>query len=193
MLINNPEYLHDKPEDVKGDLEYLISGFELDNPVCSPDCTIYQDKDCNKNCSDVAATISSDKAYPVESGVAPLVFEMKRVSVFEPCWSCEGHLGVDGGLWKLPMVWFYTRSPVYVRILSQALNEMLYNKTISNKWGVVVTHSNTDNLSTCFSLQPERGDVPLELESLQSDLSSITGQLIYEVKKEALKLLKKIN
>ena len=36
--------------------------------------------------------LSSDpERYPIEPGIVPLVFALRGLRVFEPCWSCEGH------------------------------------------------------------------------------------------------------
>ncbi len=49
--------------------------------------------------------LSSDpESHPLESRIAPLVYELKRLEVFDPCWSCAGHNGTDGALWKIPRV-----------------------------------------------------------------------------------------
>ncbi len=62
--------------------------------------------------------------HPIEPAVLPLVFAMKRQGTFQPCWSCEGHLGLDGTLWKIPRIWFYARSLVAARLLTEGLGDL---------------------------------------------------------------------
>jgi len=67
--------------------------------------------------------MTTDANFPIESGIAPLVFELKRLGVFEPCWSCEGHNDPGGNLWKIPRVWFYCDS--VVQVLGKTLRETI--------------------------------------------------------------------
>jgi hypothetical protein len=103
---------------------------------------------------------------------------MKRLPVFEPCWSCEGHLGPDGSLWKLPMVWFYTRSLLYLRLLADSLNQLKGAGRIKAPWQVVVSFSDPDNPETAFSIQPAiEGGAPTGLPDLWDDVRQIAGSL----------------
>ncbi len=55
--------------------------------------------ECSQHCPRAAHALSEDPdRHPIEPGIQPLVFAMKRLGVFTPCWSCEGHLPADGGL-----------------------------------------------------------------------------------------------
>ena len=54
---------------------------------------------CEATCPEAPKALTSDPVnYPIETGIVSLVFEMKRLGIFEPCWSCEGHLGPAGDL-----------------------------------------------------------------------------------------------
>src|ERR1700678_3681924 len=67
---------------------------------------------------------SEGEQSPVEPLVSPLVFELKKLGVFYPCWSCEGHTGQDGKVRNIPRVWFYADSVVHVRGLADAINRL---------------------------------------------------------------------
>ncbi len=36
-----------------------------------------------------------------------------------PFWSCEGHIGPAGKVTRLPRVWFYARSVLYPRLITE--------------------------------------------------------------------------
>ena len=193
MLIEKPLDILTDAELTLSELQFLLNSSMKTAPVCGPACDVYTEKRCDKNCEDAASFLSSDIDYPLEEIIAPLAFEIKRMGVYEPCWSCEGHLGLDGELWKLPMVWFYTNSMTYVRVMSQAIKEMYYQKKISNEWIVVVTHSNADNAAICFSLEPDKSYEKPNLESLQQDVKNIADLIVNMVGVEAQRLSSTIN
>jgi len=87
-------------------------------------------------------------------------------------------MAAGGSLWKMPMVWFYCRSMVYLRLLGDSLNRMTGNGGIKVPWGVAITYSDPGNPDTTFSLQPapgERGDI--SLPELQCDARAIARML----------------
>ncbi len=124
-------------------------------PVCASDCPRAGPGRCSRQCPDLPRMLSSGpENHPLESRIAPLVYELKRLEVFDPCWSCEGHNGTDGALWKSPRVWFYLRSVVHLRVLADALKELHLDRRLSVQWRVVLTFSDGDNADTTFSLEP---------------------------------------
>jgi hypothetical protein len=99
--------------------------------------------------------LSSEGArYPIEPGVVGLVFEMKRLGVFTPCWSCEGHPQPDGTPHKLPQVWFYSDSLLHVRLLAAGVSKLKRDGRLSTPWQVAVTYSDPENPETTFALEP---------------------------------------
>lgn len=122
--------------------------------------------------------LSVDPDLPIEPNIASLVFEMKRLGLFTPCWSCEGHLGTGGALWKLPRVWFYCESLTHVRLLADGLKDLDVGKKLSTRWQIVVTFSDADNPETTFSLEPaaSSGDT-VDLSALQQDAQAIARAL----------------
>ncbi|MCF8476557.1 MAG: hypothetical protein K9G60_05980 [Pseudolabrys sp.] len=108
--------------------------------------------------------------------VAPLVFEIKKLGVFHPCWSCEGHANQAGDIWKIPRVWFYSDSVVHVRALADAVDRMHADRRLSTRWHLVLTFSDPGNPDTTFSLEPEpAANEPLH--SLQADLRAMADDL----------------
>jgi len=154
--------------------------------VCGPSCTVVCPTcsmtacgcNCSSKCPDIPAHMTTDPNFPIESGIAPLVFEMKRLGVFEPCWSCEGHNDPNGNLWKIPRVWFYCDSVVQVRLLSDVIKNLKVDQLTVATWQVCLTFSDDDNPATTFSLEPEIGPgAQFGLAELQSDIQAITDFL----------------
>jgi hypothetical protein len=134
---------------------------------------------CTTDCENLPRMLSSEPdEFPIEEGIAPLVFELKRTGFFFPCWSCEGHPDRSGALWKLPQVWFYCDSTLHLRLLAELLKMLETRKAVTASWSVAVTHSDRDNTETTFALQPYlqgRGDVSLTM--LRSDVKAIAAAL----------------
>lgn len=166
--------------------------------VCGPGCTATCPKcgssacqcRCAPDCPDAPHALSSDPdAYPIEGAILPLVFEMKRLGMFRPCWSCEGHLGPDGTLWKLPRVWFYSESTVHVRLLSDGLSRLRHGNRLHADWRVIVTFSDPDNPDTTFSLEPAAFEpAEVTLAALQDDVREIARSLRTMITGEARRL-----
>jgi hypothetical protein len=144
------------------------------DPVCCPHCPDYRPSlGCHRDCLAAPRRLSSEGEHsPVEALVAPLVFELKRLGVFHPCWSCEGHDDQAGNLLKMPRLWFYADSVVHVRALADAVDRLFGARLLSARWQVVVTYSDPENPDTTFSLEPERGGVD-RLRPLQDDLRAL--------------------
>lgn len=112
----------------------------------------------------------------MEPLVAPLVFELKKLGVFYPCWSCEGHTDAAGAVRTIPRVWFYADSVVHIRAPNEAIDRLYNERHLSARWQVVVTYSNAGNPDTTFSLQPE-GATHDSLVGLQGDLRILAEKL----------------
>lgn len=159
----------------------------VEGRVCGAHCTIVCPQcgstacqcRCAPGCPEAPATLSSDpQAFPIEAAVVALVYEMRRFGMFQPCWSCEGHLDPQGELWKLPAVWFYCASLVHVRLLGAGLARLSANRTLKAKWQVVVTFSDPDNIETAFSLEPKQPvEAGIGLKELRADLAAIARAL----------------
>ena len=184
---------------IREELGEILHGGTDGVPVCAADCPRAGPGRCSRHCPDIPRMLSSDpENHPLESRIAPLVYELKRLEVFDPCWSCEGHNGTEGAMWKIPRVWFYCRSVVHLRVLADALKELHLDQRLSVQWRVVLTFSDGDNADTTFSLEPASlepsspapgpaASRPL-LAALQRDLDTIAGHLHDVVFEEARKL-----
>ena len=147
--------------------------------ICSQCGSLGCQCDCSPDCPEVPLALSIDPEHlPIEPLITPLVFEMKRLGVFRPCWSCEGHLHPNGTFWKVPRVWFYCDSRVHVRILADALANLKGARKLSTRWQVLVTYSDPDHPETTFSLEPlPPADSRLSLPSMQKDVVEIARSL----------------
>ena len=148
-------------------------------PGCKAVCPTCPSTICNCNCSrdrpDIPVKMTTDANFPIESSVAPLVYELKRMGIFEPCWSCEGHNDQNGKLWKIPRVWFYCASAVKVRVLSDVLKNLKIKERITAPWQVSLTYSEEDNPAARFSLEPVIGpDSLFTLDDLRHDIKVIS-------------------
>jgi hypothetical protein len=148
------------------------------DPVCCACCPDYQPAaGCHRDCAAAPRRLSSEgERSPVEPLVAPLVFELKKLGVFYPCWSCEGHTDPAGRVWKIPRVWFYSDSVVLARALADAIERLHAARRLAARWHLVVAHSEAGNLDTTFSLEPEPA-AEQPLRSLQGDLRVMAEEL----------------
>jgi hypothetical protein len=147
-------------------------------PVCCAHCPHYKSSTgCHRDCPAAPQRLSSEGEHsPVEPLVAPLVFELKKLGMFHPCWSCEGHTNQAGDVWKIPRIWFYADSVVHIRALGDAVNRLFNARRLSAHWHVVLTHSDAANPDTTFSLEPETA-ADSSLSALQGDLRAMAGEL----------------
>jgi hypothetical protein len=118
---------------------------------------------------------SEGERGPLEPLVAPLVFELKKLGVFHPCWSCEGHTDAASHVWKIPRIWFYADSVVHIRALADAIDRLFHARRLSSRWHLVLTHSDAANPDTTFSLEPEPAAATLGM--LQADLRVMADEL----------------
>lgn len=148
------------------------------DPVCCARCPDYRPSTgCHRYCPAAPRRLSSEgERSPVEPLVAPLVFELKKLDVFYPCWSCEGHTDNSGNLWKIPRVWFYADSVVHIRSLAEAVDRLFNARRLSARWNVSVTYSDPANPDTTFSLEPEP-TADKSLAALQGDLRVMADEL----------------
>lgn len=142
---------------------------------------------CAPGCPNAPRALSIDpEGHPIEPGVLPLVFALRESGFFEPCWSCEGHSGPDGKLWKTPRVWFYAAKPLHIRLLSGALAGLGRAGRLQAPWRVAVTHSDADNPEPTYSLEPSLDQTPEpDLGALQADAARIAAALADALADEA--------
>lgn len=189
---------HAATEKVRGDITRVLTS-ALEGRVCGPHCSnvcaqcgsISCHCNCSRDCPDAPRAMSTDpEKYPIEPGIAPLVYELKRIGIFRPCWSCEGHLGNDGTLWKLPQVWFYCDSMVHIRILADGLKSLRFEGKIRGVWEVHIEFSEPVNADTTFAIRPNLSSDGKRhtLHVLQKDVTMIAEALELIMRGEAMKL-----
>ena len=188
----------DRLEQRRAELADALSPPRPPGRVCGETCAVAcprcGSKACQCQCSDACPeaprALSADpEKYPIEPGILPLVFEMRRLGLFAPCWSCEGHLGPGEALWKLPRVWFYCDSTTHLRLLASGLRDLEIARKLSTRWQIVVTFSDTDNSATTFSLEPEPTAASASgLPALQQDVVVIAGALEGMIARQAATL-----
>lgn len=142
---------------------------------------------CSPFCPDAPSALSSDAMYPIERAIAPLVFEMKRLGLFEPCWSCEGHVGPAGEMQKPPTIWFYVSSLTHVRLLASGIAKLGGAGRLSTPWRISVVYSDLDNPRPTFALEPIASE-GADLGRLQRDAYEIATSLAAIMSSEAKEL-----
>ncbi len=177
-------------ERLRNELKEILTSGTDGRPVCGPSCQHPEPRNCSRNCPEIPRALSTDpENHPIETRIVPLAFELKRLEVFHPCWSCEGHNRADGSLWKMPRVWFYCQSVVHVRVLAESLKQLHMDGKLNALWHVVITYSANDNSDTTFSLEPQlNGAAPAPLAKLQKDIDTIAEFLHDRMFDEARRL-----
>ena len=95
---------------------------------------------------------------------------------------------------RLPRVWFYARSVLYPRLITEYAAKLHMQKLTRHPWHVIVTHSDTTNLDTAFSLEPNiRLEAEPALASLCADIGAIAENLVTGIKAKAVAFLADIS
>ncbi len=178
MRIARRDISKSRTVEVQRHLAALASFANESWPVCGPSCPSAIARKCHRYCPDVPLALSdSPEEYPLETIIAPLVYEMQRLDGIRPCWSCEGHERF-GDLWKMPQVWFYAERQIHVRVLAEALTAINLKDGLQVEWEVVVTHSDPDNPETTYALRPKSDQTACSLKALQSDVASLAEMVV---------------
>lgn len=197
MHINQPDEVFFKSERAIHELEVLLASSALNavSKTCQNCEKVIDDySSCSPKCESAAAMLSSDpEKFPIEQHVLALVFEFSKLKVIQPCWSCEGHLNMDGKLWRLPQAAFYSSSQVYPQLISYYLNDLLFNKKISYPWLLSITSYGGPDEVTTYSLEPRITlDSEYRLDLLQQDLLVIGDDFSGNIKKLAEMMIKRL-
>ena len=174
------------------DLEKFIVQLEpMVVPPCSG-CVDHKKAGCSPDCSEVTRALSIEPdRYPIESKVAPLVYELMATRVMQTCWSCEGHMNQDNQLWKVPQVCFYSDAPIYPKLVLIHLRLLYQSKILSCPWQVVLSDF-SQSLGLTYSIQPDlnlvekprlgslQQDLKLIAETMHTKLKIIAGELLRE-------------
>ncbi len=130
--------------------------------------------------------MSSDPdKYPIERGIVPLVYSLYSARVYQPCWSCEGHVDATGKLRKLPRAWFYVRSLVFADLMAQHLGELHTAGQLSQPWLLRVVNWG-EAVDTALAIEPWLvPDQEPVLHRLRRDVLTIATDLLAGVKQLA--------
>ena len=163
---------------VREDIELACKIGPIADPVCCPDCEYYDpETSCGNACQYAPLRLSSEPALPIEKLITPLVFELKKLGIFYPCWSCEGHNDKMGKLAKHPSVWFYSESVVHVRALENTVCKLFFDGKLSTQWHIIVGFSDCENPDTTFTLTPVLSEKRATLFDLQKDVITLAQYL----------------
>lgn len=148
---------------------------------------------CGPDCELAPQELSSDpEKFPIESGIVPLVYALYDMEIGLPCWSCEGHDGLDGKIGKLPQVWFYVLHQSYPDLLAKFLWQLFFDGHIQNQWNVTVVSA--DNATdTTFSIVPNTNGDTLNLDKLRQDIRIIGERMYYDIADLARKYIGEID
>lgn len=153
-------------------------GCDLRCPECgSASCLC----NCGPECEQAPRNLSSEpEKFPIEEGIVPLVYAIYDMETGLPCWSCEGHEGLDGKIGKLPQVWFYVLHQAYPDLLAKFLWQLHFNGLIQHQWNVTVVSA--DNATdTTFSIVPDTNGSTLDLDKLRQDIKVIGGRMYDDI------------
>ncbi len=98
----------------------------------------------------------------------PLVYQLAKLQVFQPYWSCGGHSHPDGTIWKTPRVWFYCADIVHARALADCLLDTKVRKFLKCRWQIALTYCEPGNTGAAFAIEPSPAET-VPLADLQSD------------------------
>ena len=138
---------------------------------------------CSFKCAEAVQKMSSDPThYPIEPNVCPIVYALYTLRLLTPCWSCEGHDNEKKQIIKMPKVWFYSKSLIYVKLISETLSSLKANKSLSYYWTVKILPYSESMLTMTYSLEPDiQYEEAVELNLLHRDMYVIGEKLRYEV------------
>ena len=138
--------------------------------------------------------MTSDDAFPIEDRIAPLVYAFHQLNQCPPCWSCEGHLDLDGTIKRLPAVWFYASSQVFAGMIWEYVASLWLKKQTNASWRVVVAVTEPHGMEPAYSLEPEVPDgSSLTLAELQSDIDVIAQDLVSYMQDKTQDLIQQVD
>ena len=192
MHIPTPERELLCDSDTKDQLEQFIAQPEPADVAPCPGCNNHVPLNCSGQCDDAAKALSIEpERYPIESKVVPLVFEITASRLMQTCWSCEGHMDHNDNLWKVPQVSFYSKSPIYPKLVLIHLTRLFQDKKLGYRWHIVLSDF-TQTLGLAYSIQPDlnqvaetprlgllQQDLQLISEDMHSKLKMIAGELLH--------------
>ena len=134
---------------------------------------------CHWQCAGALEGLSTaPDLHPIEPHMANITFELSKLSVFQTCWSCEGHLDPQGNLYRQPQLIFYCASPTYVLLFHEYLDSLHYGGHLHTRWQIALT-SLGQKMGVTYVLEPAfQEDRKAPLHKLQEDLLVIGTSLV---------------
>lgn len=180
------------------DLELLINQPTAQQSPPCPNCVddiqaSWNKNNCSQSCVNAPHALSEDpELYPIEKNVVPLVFELTTMRLVHTCWSCEGHLDIDGEIWKLPQVSFYSDKPIYAQLLSNYLANIHWKKKIYYPWEIGLTNYGR-LFDITYTLRCDLSNVRRpDIHVMQKDLQDMAVNLSENIKLDAIKLIEQL-
>lgn len=119
---------------------------------------------------------SEAEAAPVETRIAPLVYELYSLRLCRPFWSCEGHARTGGALARVPTIWFHSSAVVYPWLIGEYLQDLRIAKRTVHPWHVCLKSLEHPTLGTAFSIEPDLTFANgASLRTLQQDVDTIAA------------------
>lgn len=176
MKLALPKYKLSEDRSRIADIAKLAGCSQSEGPVCRPDCNLAGGQLCTYACPQAAQMLSSDDAFPIESGILPLVFELKATRIFEPVWSCEGHYGPDGRIFRKPSIWFCCESLPQTNTLADVISSLCIEIKAAVRWRISFACLGADTPNSVFQLEPicESDD---RLEPIHRDMTVLAERL----------------
>lgn len=188
------EHMHPDPEadeNLLRDLHHLLEQPSYEQvrpcPHCQQPCNCSQSPTCTcmcgPDCPHAPVEMSIDgQRYPIEEKIVALVFAFNCLRVCPPYWSCEGHTLADGEFYRVPQVWFYSRSLLYPKLIGDYVHRLQTKQAIQNPWQISLAYSD-HCLETAFCIEPKGGITKKpDLESMQADVRIISDGLVSGLK-----------
>lgn len=196
MHIPQPKFsAHDKTLIIDALNKLILQPSAVQSPPCS-NCQQTQDErsDCSPQCSNAAEALSEDPdKFPIEDNIVPLVFELTTMRLVQTCWSCEGHVSIDGKITKMPQISFYTEKPLYAQLISKHLSKLFWQKKLQYPWEITLSdYGQTLELTYTIKCDISCVDEP-NLQIMHQDLNAMGENLSSEIKAYAQELLKQLN
>lgn len=182
------------------DLRHLLQQPSVEEirpcPGCVKPCPCSQSTTCTCHCSpecEYAPFVMSSEPerYPIEKNILALVFGLNCLRVLPPYWSCEGHNFPSGEIFRVPQVWFYSRSIIYPKLIGEYVHQLKIKDTIHYPWHICLAYAD-NSLETGFSIEPDvKGIENPELTMMQKDVQTIADNLLSRIQELAKEYIRR--
>lgn len=164
------------------ELERLLQAIQEPLQQPCPNCQHPDDAGnpelCHWQCDDAPHALSTEpEKHPIEPHVLQVTFELSKLGLFQPCWSCEGHVDTSGKPYRQPQVVFYCANPVYALMLHEHIDLLHHGHHLHSRWHIGLT-SLGQKMGVTYVLEPSvQAGSEVSLTELQEDLQVIGNKL----------------